>query len=87
LFEDTKTICKELSSARYRQKPLGSVFAALNDDCLAQNTNRELKLILVKPPGYENSEMAFKCLATPFFTALGGGGAQLTEVMEIANTS
>jgi hypothetical protein len=39
-----KTICKELSSARNRQKPLESFFS-FNNDYLAQHRPRVLKLI------------------------------------------
>jgi hypothetical protein len=57
-FEYAKTIRKELSSARNRQKPLGSIFFLLlyiYDDCLAQDKFRELKPVSLKLPENDNS--------------------------------
>jgi hypothetical protein len=58
--KSTKIICQEPSGARNKKKPLGSLFSALNDKSLAEERNREPKLVQLEPSGHEDSEYIFK---------------------------
>ncbi len=60
MFEDVKTICEELSGTRSQQKPIRLLFVALNDDCLAEDRPRELKLVSLEWLGNEDSGYVFK---------------------------
>jgi hypothetical protein len=60
LFKEEKMIHKELSGARIRHNPLGLFFAALNNNCSAQEMLTRPKLVWLEPTGHEDSHYVRK---------------------------